>query len=207
MKMSYLKGSTSIYLSFIILASCFLTKVEMVSAKENEASMNECIWVCNYNNSVRADIYRKFKADCENSQKQSFGPMQMSDGCTEACYLDRYEDICENGRSCEWVRSKCDWNKYKYGVQESLSLTNTARYIGNGRWEWTAFITGPPNYLQNINSVTYYLHHTFSPNIYTGNKNQQGHPITMTGWGTFEVRARVVFNDGQQRMYYHMLRF
>jgi hypothetical protein len=92
-------------------------------------------------------------------------------------------------------------------VLNALSLTNTARPLSGGRWEWTARIDGPAPYLRRIRSVTYLLHPTFKPSVQQGDSSQPGHPLTAIGWGVFELTADVVLNDGTRRAYRHMLRF
>lgn len=92
-------------------------------------------------------------------------------------------------------------------VLNALSLTNTARNLHNGRWQWTARIEGPPDCLSRIRSVTYYLHPSFTPNVQHGNSTMPGHPLTATGWGVFLLRAEVTLHDGARRSYQHMLQF
>ncbi len=92
-------------------------------------------------------------------------------------------------------------------ILNSLQLLNDAVYIGNNQYSWTAFVTGPVQSLQQVKSVTYYLHPSFSPNVYQGDASQFTHPFTATGWGTFELKARVYLHNGENRLYRHMLKF
>ncbi len=94
-------------------------------------------------------------------------------------------------------------------VLNAFSLTNTARQLKNdkSRWEWTARIKGPAHFLRRISSVTYFLHPSFSPNVYQGDSAQPGHPFTAVGWGVFELKAEVVLKGGARQTYRHMLRF
>ncbi len=92
-------------------------------------------------------------------------------------------------------------------VFNGLSLANTAHQLDKKRWKWTAYIDGPTSYLQRISSVIYYLHPSFNPNVQQGDSSKPGHPITATGWGVFQLRAEVTLDDGNKRIYEHMLQF
>jgi hypothetical protein len=94
-----------------------------------------------------------------------------------------------------------------FDVLNALRLTNTARNLRNGRWQWTARIEGPPDALGRIRSVKYFLHPSFTPNVQYGNSTLPGHPLTATGWGVFQLKAEVTLRDGVRRTYQHMLRF
>jgi len=66
-----------------------------------------------------------------------------------------------------------------------LSARNVATRIGNGFWEWTAFIQGPPETLRQVKCVRYTLHPTF-PNPIRDVCNRGNGPrafsLTTTGW-------------------------
>lgn len=89
----------------------------------------------------------------------------------------------------------------------ALRLTNTARQISSGNWEWTAFIDGPASLLGRVRSVTYHLHPTFNPSRQQGDSSRPGHPLTALGWGTFLLRADAELDDGTRRSFEHMLQF
>lgn len=92
-------------------------------------------------------------------------------------------------------------------IMNAFSLKNTSRNVGGGRWQWTAYIDGPSQYLDRIRSVSYYLHPSFKPSVQQGDSARPGHPLTATGWGVFVIRAEVSLDDGTRRIYEHMLRF
>lgn len=213
--MSHIKSHFLLIASFIFFATIAITRYDIAHAKTDEPSIRDCTWICDLNSAERESQYRDSKYSCQQEQFEPI-PQYMqiaSTSCPDACYLEHYEDICEKNKSCGSVISSCDFDKYKkessnqIDIFENLSLTNTSRNIGNGKWEWTAFISGPSNYLTSIESVTYYLHPTFTPNVYKGDSSQLGHPFTTTGWGPFELKADVNLKNGQYRMYFHMLRF
>jgi hypothetical protein len=92
-------------------------------------------------------------------------------------------------------------------VFSALSLTNTARPLDRKRWEWTAYIDGPPAFLRRISSVIYYLHPSFKPAVQQGDSAKLGHPLTANGWGVFQLKAEVTLDDGHKQLYEHTLQF
>ncbi|CAK8722638.1 YEATS family protein [Candidatus Electronema halotolerans] len=92
-------------------------------------------------------------------------------------------------------------------VFNALSLTNTARQLDRKRWEWTAYIDGPPAFLRRISSVIYYLHPSFKPAVQQGDNSKLGHPLTAIGWGVFQLKAEVTLDDGHKQLYEHTLQF
>ncbi len=78
---------------------------------------------------------------------------------------------------------------------QQISADNTARDLGNGRWYWTVFIKPPSEILDQIESVEYTLHPTFSnpvQRVYDkGHDPNQAFPFSATGWGVFTIRIRV----------------
>jgi hypothetical protein len=96
---------------------------------------------------------------------------------------------------------------YVDDMHRQLRLTNVARQIGNGLWQWTAYIEGSAEYLAKIDKILYRLHPTFQPNVRIGNARQKGHPITVTGYGPFLLEAEVWFVNGSTHVYEHFLQF
>jgi transcription initiation factor IIF auxiliary subunit len=84
-----------------------------------------------------------------------------------------------------------------------IKLLNTSRYLdkkGNTHWwVWTIFIKcDEPKCLEEIDFVEYHLHPTFRNPIQRVRKKEGGFPLTMKGWGVFNVRARVIFKDKRE---------
>lgn len=96
----------------------------------------------------------------------------------------------------------------------SFALKNTSKYLGmkggTGWWSWTAYIESLNGEdLNEIKYVEYKLHSSFENPIKKSRKFSEGFPITMKGWGTFELKARIVFKDSTIRpiQLSHDLRF
>ena len=51
--------------------------------------------------------------------------------------------------------------------------------------------------LANIQNVTYFLHPTFTPSVITSKSLNDKFAISFTGWGVFNLKAKVYFKDGQ----------
>ena len=72
-------------------------------------------------------------------------------------------------------------------AQGYISADNSSRYLGNGKWEWTVFITSSSsNLLNDIKCVQYKLHATFpNPNreVCERGKSNQAFPLMAIGWG------------------------
>lgn len=82
----------------------------------------------------------------------------------------------------------------------SYSLQNTSRYLGEKGdthwWSWTAFIKATDaESLKDIKYVEYQLHSSFENPIKKSRKESENFSITLKGWGTFLLRARIIFKD------------
>jgi len=92
---------------------------------------------------------------------------------------------------------------------QTLNLENTSLYIGNGRWEWTLYVTGNPKVLNDIKCVEYQLHPTFPNPVQT--VCQAGAPdkafaLNGSGWGEFNVQATVKLARGSPLKLSHWLK-
>ncbi|WP_223789428.1 pYEATS domain-containing protein [Marinicella meishanensis] len=82
----------------------------------------------------------------------------------------------------------------------SFALTNTSRFYdtqgGTDWWQWKAFIEASDKAsLDDIEYVEYQLHSSFRNPIKKSRNAAKAFAITNLGWGTFMLRARVVFKD------------
>jgi transcription initiation factor IIF auxiliary subunit len=102
--------------------------------------------------------------------------------------------------------------EFRDPVRDTLTLTNRSRYAGywdgQNRWQWTAYLDGPLGLLRRIRRVSYRLHPTFHPSVRTVEGTPEyGFPLSTNGWGTFEIGAEIVFDDGTVRTLTHELVF
>jgi transcription initiation factor IIF auxiliary subunit len=92
----------------------------------------------------------------------------------------------------------------------ALAVDNVARQDGPRQWSWTIFLKGPEQALSQVRCVQYTLHPTFPKPVQEvcerGN-GPQAFALSGTGWGTFEVKVRVLTRSGQVQELRHQLRF
>lgn len=85
----------------------------------------------------------------------------------------------------------------------SYTLRNSSKYLGKKGdthwWTWTAFIEASNgDTLNDVKYVEYQLHSSFTNPIKKSRKSSDGFSITLKGWGTFLLRARVVYKDPEK---------
>ena len=80
---------------------------------------------------------------------------------------------------------------------QDIGVDNTFKYIGNGRYSWTVFVTGDANALGQIDKVQYTLHPTFPQPVVWG----QGPNFSFSaiGWGEFNILARIFYKDTRRQ--------
>ena len=77
-------------------------------------------------------------------------------------------------------------------------------------WDWTVFIQGPEDVLDQIKYVEYTLHPTF-PNpvriVSERGLHPYAFPLRTSGWGTFTIKIKVFLKDGRFQVLSHLLSF
>jgi len=91
--------------------------------------------------------------------------------------------------------------------QRNIITHNTAESVGNGQWRWTVFLITDAETHAEIDCVEYTLHPTFPNPERRVCAPSDDFALTGTGWGTFEIKVRVVFKDGTEKRLTHMLKF
>ena len=90
---------------------------------------------------------------------------------------------------------------------QSVAVSNTSRYVGDGRYDWTVFVYGPRVAADQVRCVEYTLHPSF-PNpvrrvCVRGKDVDHAFALSSNGWGEFTIALRVLFRDGtEQRLSY-----
>ncbi len=93
---------------------------------------------------------------------------------------------------------------------QPICTQNTSRNIGGGRWDWTVFIDPRSADLNKIKCVEYTLHPTFpNPVRMVCDMGSSAEPFALrsNGWGTFQIKIRVLLRDGSIRDISHQLHF
>jgi hypothetical protein len=95
--------------------------------------------------------------------------------------------------------------------RNAIYTANTAKLVRKDLWDWTVFVVGDDSTLKEIKCVEYTLHPTFPDPIRTvckkGATSGKGFFLSTSGWGTFVIEVKVMFNDGGVRELRHQLRF
>lgn len=95
-------------------------------------------------------------------------------------------------------------------TSERVAPAATADYDtnnNNSRWFlWTVSVKSvPPNFVNYIESVIYYLHPTFSQNIIRSKDKESNFLLASQGWGEFNIRIEVILKDQRKAILNHWL--
>lgn len=82
----------------------------------------------------------------------------------------------------------------------SYALSNKSEYLGKEGntdwWRWTAYIAcDDSDELDAIDYVEYHLHSSFRNPLKRSRHAETGFSVSAKGWGTFPIKARIVFKD------------
>ena len=77
----------------------------------------------------------------------------------------------------------------------------------NNNMHFDLFIDAPKDELDRIERVTYQLHETFKPPVYTVNDRETQFGFGFNCWGVFLVHATIDYRDGTIRSISRMLSF
>ncbi len=95
--------------------------------------------------------------------------------------------------------------------RDSIYTDNTSTRVKEDWWKWTVFIVGDDSTLNEIKWVEYTLHPSFPDPTHKvstkGPDSGKGFFFSATGWGTFIIKVKIMFNDGDVREFKHQLRF
>jgi transcription initiation factor IIF auxiliary subunit len=79
----------------------------------------------------------------------------------------------------------------------SVALSHEAKKIDNNTYFAKISLVASNETLLNIKKVVYYLHPTFTPSVITAESLKDKFAISFTGWGFFNLKAKVYFKDGK----------
>jgi len=90
-----------------------------------------------------------------------------------------------------------------------ITVSNTSKFVGDGRWDWTVFIKADKPVLDRIQCVEYTLHPSF-PNpirkVCASGSSSQPFALSSNGWGTFAIKVRVMYRDKSlQQLQYNLV--
>jgi transcription initiation factor IIF auxiliary subunit len=95
------------------------------------------------------------------------------------------------------------------GADGKITVSNTSKSMGDGRWDWTIFIKAEKPVLDKIQCVEYTLHPSF-PNpirkVCSAGIPAQAFALSSNGWGTFAIKVRVLYRDNSvQQLQYNLV--
>ena len=86
-----------------------------------------------------------------------------------------------------------------------LHIAQKARYAGDDYWNWSAWIEGDEDELDQIDHVVYILHRTFPNSVRTVSDRTTKFRLKTGGWGAFTLIADVVSKKGTTTRLTHEL--
>jgi len=95
--------------------------------------------------------------------------------------------------------------------QLPIQINNIATKNNAGSWDWKIFLESSDDVLSQVKCVEYTLHPTFPNPIQEicekGSNENQAFILIGNGWGTFEVKIRLLLKDGGVQKLVHTLKF
>lgn len=92
------------------------------------------------------------------------------------------------------------------GYTQTIKVANTWTRSGapKGYYKWTVYLDTDTSTCKTISYVEYYLHNTFKqPVVKVSNTHwKKKFPYSATGWGEFNIRAKIVFRDPRKKHQY-----
>lgn len=86
-----------------------------------------------------------------------------------------------------------------------IRIKQEATYADEDWWDWSIELDAPQQTLDQVKYVEYELHPTFSKPIRRITDRTSHFRLSTAGWGTFPIRARVIFEDGTEQKLEHEL--
>lgn len=87
----------------------------------------------------------------------------------------------------------------------SLTIAQDFNYRGEDWWEWSVWIDGPEQELDEVKSVEYTLHPSFSNPVRTIADRSSKFRLKTAGWGVFTIYAKAAHKNGGETLLEHDL--
>lgn len=84
-------------------------------------------------------------------------------------------------------------------ITYNVTLMQDGKNTGPNSYFAKVWVEAPNETLSKIDNVTYYLHPTFNPSVILGDSSSNKFGISFTGWGVFNLKAKVYFKDDEVR--------
>src|SRR5262249_24135119 len=86
-----------------------------------------------------------------------------------------------------------------------LTVAQAEKYQPEDWWEWSIWIEGTEEDLDQIKEVTYRLHPSFPKPLRTMTNRSEQFKLESEGWGTFTIPVKVVLKNGEVQKLKHEL--
>jgi transcription initiation factor IIF auxiliary subunit len=87
----------------------------------------------------------------------------------------------------------------------ALTLKQDFEYLGKDLWDWSVWVDGSEQELDQIEYVEYTLHHTFPKPVQRRADRSSQFRLHASGWGGFTIYAKIVHKDGNLTLLDHFL--
>jgi transcription initiation factor IIF auxiliary subunit len=87
----------------------------------------------------------------------------------------------------------------------ALELKQDFEYEGQDWWEWSVWVDGSEQELDQIDYVEYTLHPTFPKPVQKIDDRSSQFRLHASGWGMFTIYAKIVHKDGKHTLREHLL--
>jgi len=77
-----------------------------------------------------------------------------------------------------------------------LRVAQDQKYVDEDWWEWSVWIDGPADELNEVKQVTYKLHPTFKKPVRVTDDRANKFKLKSDGWGTFPIRVKLELKTG-----------
>ncbi len=94
-----------------------------------------------------------------------------------------------------------------FSSAQDINVTNTAKYVGSGRYLWTVFLQANDNVLDGIVSVEYTLHPSFPNPVQVISERETNFALSSSSSSEFTMYVALLFNDGKKKYIEYRLNF
>jgi hypothetical protein len=81
-------------------------------------------------------------------------------------------------------------------ISTNLHLNNSSKLVDENLWEWSVWLEGPSEEIENVEAVTYRLHPSFLNPTRRITDRSNAFKLSSAGWGEFAITAEIQFKDG-----------
>lgn len=87
----------------------------------------------------------------------------------------------------------------------AIRIKQDSSSSSSGWWNWSVWLEGPDQELDQVKHVVYTLHPTFIDPVQTVKSRRTNFKLASSGWGEFEIRLDIVGRDGKTSKRTHWL--